>query len=74
MPPALLAYTFGQGLAFAALVTFLVAWGFAVLSVVRRGDLGVLGKGLWIVAMLVIPLFGLLAYYLWQAATPDRSR
>jgi hypothetical protein len=69
-----LAYTFGQGLAFAALAAFLVAWAVAALSVLRRGDLGTLGKALWVVGMLVFPLFGLLAYYLWQAANPDRSR
>jgi hypothetical protein len=69
-----LAYTFGQFLATAALAAFLVAWAVAVVSVVRRGDLGAVAKALWIVGMLVLPLIGLLAYYLWQAATPDRSR
>lgn len=70
----MLAYTFGQGLALAALVAFLAAWAFAALSVARRRDLGILAKALWIVAMLVIPLVGMFVYYLWQAATPDRSR
>lgn len=74
MLPALLAYTFGQGLAVAALVAFLTAWAFAAINVLRRGDLGILGKALWIVVMLVIPLLGMLVYYLWQAANPDRSR
>jgi len=68
-----LAYTFGQFLAAAALLAFLVAWAVAVVSVVRRGDLGVLAKLLWIIGMLVLPLIGLLAYYLWHAANPDRS-
>jgi uncharacterized iron-regulated membrane protein len=70
----MLAYTFGQVLATAALVAFLVAWVVAAASVLRRGDLGGVGKTLWIVAMLVLPLIGLLAYYLWQAANPDRAR
>jgi hypothetical protein len=74
MSTPLLAYTFGQGLAFAALVVFLVAWAVAVVSVVRRGDLTAMVKLAWIVGMLVLPLIGLLAYYLWQAATPDRTR
>ena len=68
-----LAYTFGQFLATAAAVAFLLAWGYAALGVVRRGDLSVLAKALWIVAMLVFPLVGLLVYYLWQAANPDRT-
>ena len=66
----LLAYTFGQGLATAALVTFVFVWFLVAVRVIRRDDIGVLGKVLWIVAILVIPLVGLLAYFLWDAARP----
>ena len=52
----LLAYTFGQGLAAAALVTFIFVWFLVAVRIVRRDDIGVLGKVLWIVAILVIPL------------------
>ena len=66
----LLAYTFGQGLATAALVTFVVVWFLVAVRIIRRDDIGVLGKIPWIVAILVIPLVGLLAYFLWDAARP----
>jgi hypothetical protein len=66
----LLAYTFGQGLATAALVAFIFVWFLVAVRIVRRNDIGVLGKVLWIVAILVIPLVGLLAYFLWDAARP----
>ncbi len=66
----LLAYTFGQGLATAALLTFIFVWLLVAVRVIRRDDLGVLGKVLWIVAILVIPLIGLLAYFLWDASRP----
>ena len=66
----LLAYTFGQGLATAALVTFVFVWFLVAIRIVRRDDIGVLGKVLWIVGILVIPLIGLLAYFLWDAARP----
>ncbi len=66
----LLAYTFGQGLATAALLTFIFVWLLVAVRVIRRDDIGVLGKVLWIVAILVIPLIGLLAYFLWDAARP----
>ena len=66
----MLAYTFGQGLATAALVAFLFVWALVAIRVLRRDDLGVLGKVVWIVVMLVIPLVGLLAYFLWDAARP----
>ncbi len=35
--------------------------------VIRRHDIGVLGKVLWIVIILVIPLLGLFVYFLWDA-------
>lgn len=66
----MLAYTFGQGLATAALVAFLFVWAVVAIRIVRRGDLSVLGKVLWIVAILVIPLGGLLVYFIWDAARP----
>ena len=66
----LLAYTFGTGLAFAALVVFLFVWFLVAIRIVRRDDLGVLGKVLWIVAILVIPVGGLLVYFIWDAARP----
>ena len=66
----LLAYTFGQGLATAALVAFLFVWVLVAIRIVRRDDLGVLGKVLWIVAILVVPVAGLLVYFIWDAARP----
>jgi hypothetical protein len=66
----LLAYTFGLGLATAALVAFIFVWFLVAVRIIRRNDIGVLGKVLWIVAILVIPLVGLLAYFLWDAARP----
>ena len=66
----LLAYTFGQGLAAAALVAFLFVWAVVAIRIVRRDDLGVLGKVLWVVGILVVPLGGLLVYFIWDAARP----
>ena len=66
----LLAYTFGQGLAAAALVAFLFVWAVVAIRIVRRDDLGVLGKVLWIVGILVVPVGGLLVYFIWDPARP----
>jgi hypothetical protein len=66
----LLAYTFGQGLATAALAAFLFVWLVVAIRIVRRDDLSVLGKALWIVAILVVPIAGLLVYFIWDAARP----
>ena len=70
----LLAYTFGMGLATAAVIAWAIAWVVGAVSVFRRGDLGVGGKLLWLLVLLVIPILGLFIYYIWQAAVPDRSR
>ena len=69
-----LAYTFGMGLATAAVIAWAIAWVVGAVSVFRRGDLGVGGKLLWLLVLLVIPILGLFIYYIWQAAVPDRSR
>jgi hypothetical protein len=70
MPAALLAYEFGTGLAAAALAMWIFVWLLVAVRVVRRHDLGVGGKVLWLVVILVLPLLGLFAYFLWDAARP----
>jgi Phospholipase_D-nuclease N-terminal len=67
MVAAVLAYTFGQGLAFAALAMWIFVWLLVAWRVVRRPDIGVGGKILWVVIILVAPLLGLFVYFLWDA-------
>ena len=63
-------YAYGTGFAAVTLAVFLFVWALVAVRIVRRNDLGVLGKVLWIVAILVIPVVGLLVYFLWDAARP----
>ena len=70
---ATLAYTFGTGFAAIALVVWIFVWLFVAVSVVRRRDLGFVGKLFWLVFILVVPLVGLFIYFLWDAARPARS-
>jgi uncharacterized iron-regulated membrane protein len=58
----------------AAVAAWILAWFVGAVSVLRRGDLGVGGKVLWLVVLFVLPIVGLLIFYLWQAANPDRSQ
>ena len=69
----MLAYTFGVGLAFAALVVWIFVWVLVAVRVLRRDDIGVGGKVLWIVAILVVPVVGLFVYFLWDAARPKSN-
>jgi hypothetical protein len=63
----LLAYTFGQGLATAALLLWIFVWLLVAVRVIRRRDIGIGGKILWILVILLIPVMGLFAYFLWDA-------
>jgi hypothetical protein len=57
-------------LATAVLVTWILVWLIVPARVVRRHDLGVRGKLLWLVAILVLPLLGLFLHLLWDAWRP----
>jgi hypothetical protein len=63
----LLAYTFGLGLAIVALALWIFVWALVAVRVVRRRDIGIGGKILWILVILLIPVMGLFAYFLWDA-------
>jgi hypothetical protein len=65
-----LAYEFGTLLVIAAVAAWALAWVVGAISVLRRHDLGVGGKVVWLVVFLVLPVFGLLVYYLWDAMRP----
>ena len=67
-----LAYEFGTLLVLLALAAWAVAWIVGAVDIFRRRDLGVGGKVLWLVVLLVLPIVGLLVYYLFAAAAPRR--
>jgi Phospholipase_D-nuclease N-terminal len=58
-------------LALAAMVTWIFVWALVASRILRRPDLGAGGKALWIVVILVLPVVGLLVYFLWDAARPS---
>ena len=68
-----LAYTFGTGLVTVVVLAWIVIWLLVAFRILRRQDLGVGGKVVWIVLILVLPLLGLFAYFLWDAARPART-
>ena len=52
----------------AAVILFLIMWIRAVMDVFRRGDLGGAAKAAWAIIMLLVPLIGLLLYYMLRPA------
>jgi hypothetical protein len=67
----LIGYTWGMGLATAALVVWIAVWLLVAFRVLRRPDIGVGAKILWLVVILLVPVLGLFVYFLWDAATPS---
>ena len=65
-----IAYTYGMGLAAVALVVWVFVWLLVAVRVLRRPDLGVGGKIVWILVILLVPVLGLFVYFLWDAARP----
>jgi hypothetical protein len=65
-----LAYTFGTGFAAVALAAWIVVWALVAVRIVRRRDLGIGGKLVWLAVILLVPLVGLFVYFLWDAARP----
>ena len=53
-----------------ALAVWIFVWLLVASRVIRRRDIETGGKILWIVVILVIPVVGLFAYFLWDAARP----
>ena len=48
----------------AAVILFLIMWVRAVMDVFRRRDLSGAAKAAWSIIMLLVPLIGLLLYYM----------
>jgi phospholipase D-like protein len=67
-----LAYEFGTLLAVLAVAAWAVAWIVGAIDVFRRRDLGIGGKLLWLLVLILLPIVGLLVYYLFAAARPPR--
>jgi hypothetical protein len=65
-----LAYTFGTGFAAVVLAAWIVVWALVAVRIVRRRDLRIGGKVLWLAVILLVPLVGLFVYFLWDAARP----
>jgi hypothetical protein len=55
-------------LATLALAAWIFVWFLVAIRVVKRNDIGVGRKILWLLVILLLPLLGLLFYFLWDAA------
>jgi hypothetical protein len=55
-------------------IPVLILWGYAIVSLVGRRDLGVGAKLLWLVAILVLPIIGSILYFMLRPAPQEQNR
>ena len=56
---------------FLIFIPLTIAWIYTVVDIFRRPDVGGLGKFLWLMLILFLPLLGLLIYFI--ARPPDET-
>jgi hypothetical protein len=55
-------------------IPVLILWGYAIVSLVARRDLGIGAKLLWLLAILVLPLIGAILYFMLRPAPQEQNR
>lgn len=58
----------------AFIIPVLLLWGYAVVSLIGRHDLGIGGKLLWLLGILVLPLIGSILYFMLRPAPQEQNR
>ncbi len=56
------------------LIPVAILWGYALISLLRRPDLTIGPKLLWLLAILVLPILGALVYFMLRPAPQEQNR
>ncbi|MEO5632899.1 PLDc N-terminal domain-containing protein, partial [Gaiella sp.] len=56
------------------IIPVLLLSGYAVVSLIGRPDLGVGGKLLWLILILVVPIIGAVLYFMLRPAPQEQNR
>ena len=56
------------------MIPVLILWGYAIVSLIGRRDLGIGAKLLWLLAILVLPLIGSILYFMLRPAPQEQNR
>ena len=51
-----------------------ILWGYAIISLIGRRDLGIGTKLLWLLAILALPIVGSVLYFMLRPAPQDQNR
>ena len=55
-------------------IPVVILWGYAIVSLIARHDLGIGGKLLWLVAILALPIIGSVLYFMLRPAPQEQNR
>ena len=55
-------------------IPVLILWGYAIISLVGRRDLGIGGKLVWLVGILLLPIIGSILYFMVRPAPQEQNR
>ncbi len=56
------------------IIPVLLLWGYAIVSLIGRHDLGVGAKLLWLLGILVLPVIGAVLYFMLRPAPQEQNR
>jgi hypothetical protein len=56
------------------IIPVLILWAYAIISLVGRHDLGIGGKLLWLLGILLLPLLGSILYFMLRPAPQEQNR
>ena len=56
------------------IVPVLLLWGYAIVSLIGRHDLGIGAKLVWLLAILVLPIIGSVLYFMLRPAPQEQNR
>ena len=55
-------------------IPVLILWGYAIVSLVSRHDLGIGAKLIWLVGILLLPIIGSILYFMLRPAPQEQNR
>ena len=55
-------------------IPVLILWGYAVVSLIGRRDLGIGAKLLWLLGIILLPLIGSILYFMLRPAPQEQNR
>jgi Phospholipase_D-nuclease N-terminal len=56
------------------IIPVVLLWGYALVSLIGRHDLGIGPKLLWLLAILVLPIIGAVLYFMLRPAPQEQNR